>query len=75
MNPITLAEIKGITVVQDSESANCPSRPAEALKFKNASPRNGGVNSGVTLEFWPGQPATVNGELYELQRAWRGILR
>lgn len=42
---------------------------AKALKFKNASPRNGGVNSGVAFEFWPDQPATVNGELYELRSA------
>jgi hypothetical protein len=42
---------------------------AEALKFQNASPRNGGVESDVTFEFWPDQATTVNGELYELQRA------
>jgi Fungal chitosanase of glycosyl hydrolase group 75 len=34
-----------------------------------SSPRHGGVDSGVEFEFWPGQAATVNGELYELQRA------
>jgi hypothetical protein len=34
-----------------------------------SSPRHGGVDSGVEFEFWPGQAATVNGELYDLQRA------
>lgn len=42
---------------------------AKALKFKNSSPRNGGVDSGVSFEFWPDQPATVNEEPYDLQRA------
>ncbi len=31
------------------------------------SPRHGGVDSGVSFEFWPDQAATVNGEVYELQ--------
>jgi len=39
---------------------------AKALNFENPSPRNGGVGSGVLFEFWPGQPATVNGETYVL---------
>jgi len=34
-----------------------------------SSPRHGGVNSGVTFEFWPNEPATVNGEVYELKPA------
>ena len=34
-----------------------------------SSPRHGGVNSGVTFEFWPDQPAKVNGEIYELKPA------
>jgi hypothetical protein len=34
-----------------------------------SSPRHGGVNSGVLFEFWPGQPAKVNGEDYDLQPA------
>jgi hypothetical protein len=34
-----------------------------------SSPRSGGVDSGVEFEFWPGQAATIDGELYELQRA------
>ena len=34
-----------------------------------SSPRHGGVNSGVTFEFWPDQPAKVNGEVYELKPA------
>jgi hypothetical protein len=42
---------------------------AKALNFNNSSPRNGGVDSGVLFEFWPGQAATVNGELYELHPA------
>ncbi|OYW77316.1 MAG: hypothetical protein B7Z37_04925 [Verrucomicrobia bacterium 12-59-8] len=42
---------------------------AVALGFKNSSPRNGGVDDGVVFEFWPGTPAHVNGETYELQPA------
>lgn len=42
---------------------------ATALGFKNVSPRNGGVSKGVQIEFWPGSPAHVNGETYELQPA------
>lgn len=42
---------------------------AKALGFRNPSPRNGGVNSGVTFEFWPGSAAIIGGEIYELQRA------
>jgi len=34
-----------------------------------SSPRHGGVDSGVTFEFWPGKPAKVNGETYELKPA------
>src|SRR5438105_10548102 len=34
-----------------------------------SSPRHGGVNSGVTFEFWPDQPARVDGEVYELKPA------
>ena len=34
-----------------------------------SSPRHGGVNSGVTFEFWPGKAAVVNGETYELKPA------
>ena len=34
-----------------------------------SSPRHGGVNSGVTFEFWPDKPAKVNGEVYELKPA------
>lgn len=41
---------------------------AEALGIP-PSPRSGGVDAGVTFEFWPGQAATVNGETYELQHA------
>lgn len=33
------------------------------------SPRTGGLASGVLFEFWPGQPARINGEIYELQAA------
>ena len=33
------------------------------------SPRHGGVDSGVSFEFWPNQAVTVNGEVYELQPA------
>jgi hypothetical protein len=33
------------------------------------SPRHGGVDSGVSFEFWPGKAAVVNGEAYELQLA------
>ena len=33
------------------------------------SPRHGGVPSGVSFEFWPGQAATINGETYDLQPA------
>ena len=32
-----------------------------------SSPRHGGVGRGVSFELWPGQPAEVNGETYELQ--------
>lgn len=32
-----------------------------------SSPRTGGVGSGVSFEFWPGIPAHVKGETYELQ--------
>lgn len=42
---------------------------ATALGFQNSNPRNGGVDSGVLFEFWPGQPATINGETYRLQPA------
>ena len=42
---------------------------AVALGFKDSSPRTGGVSSGVTFEFWPDQPATINGETYDLQPA------
>ncbi len=41
----------------------------KALGFRSSSPRIGGVDSGVTFEFWPGTPAVVNGENYELQPA------
>jgi hypothetical protein len=34
-----------------------------------SSPRTGGVDSNVTFEFWPGVPAVVNGETYDLQPA------
>jgi hypothetical protein len=44
---------------------------AKALRFHNASPRDGGVSSGVLFEFWPDQFATVDGELYVLQPAGR----
>jgi len=33
------------------------------------SPRHGGVDSGVSFEFWPDQPAIINGEVYQLQPA------
>lgn len=33
------------------------------------SPRTGGVSSGVTFEFWPGQAAEISGETYKLQPA------
>lgn len=33
------------------------------------SPRHGGVNSGVSFEFWPDKPAKVGGEVYELKPA------
>ena len=33
------------------------------------SPRHGGVDSGVSFEFWPGQAATISGEVYQLQPA------
>ena len=33
------------------------------------SPRHGGVDSGVSFEFWPGKAAVINGEAYELQLA------
>ncbi len=42
---------------------------AKALGFKDFSARSGGVNSGVTFEFWPGTAAVVGGETYELQPA------
>jgi hypothetical protein len=42
---------------------------AKALGFKNTSPRDGGVDSGVLFEFWPDEPARVDGELYALQSA------
>jgi hypothetical protein len=42
---------------------------AVALKFKDSSPRAGGVSSGVAFEFWPGQAANLLGEIYELQSA------
>jgi hypothetical protein len=44
---------------------------AVALGFTKAqtSPRTGGVGSGVTFEFWPGQAAHLLGEVYELQAA------
>ncbi len=32
-----------------------------------SSPRHGGVDSGVTFEFWPDQAAVVSGETYQLQ--------
>jgi hypothetical protein len=32
-----------------------------------SSPRTGGVASGVQFEIWPGTPAIVSGETYELQ--------
>ena len=41
----------------------------EALGFKDATARDGGVDSGVTYEFWPGTAAVVNGETYLLQPA------
>ena len=44
-----------------------PIAAAKALQFQNTSSRNGGVSNGVHFEFWPGQAATVNGELYVLQ--------
>ena len=33
------------------------------------SPRHGGIDSGVTFEFWPDKAARVDGETYELQPA------
>jgi hypothetical protein len=42
---------------------------AQALGFQDSSPRHGGVAHGVFFEIWPGQPATINGETYELQPA------
>jgi hypothetical protein len=42
---------------------------AKLLGFKNTSPRNGGVDSGVTFELFPDTAAVVNGETYLLQRA------
>ena len=42
---------------------------AQALGFKHTSPRNGGVASGVSFEFWPGHAAQIGGEIYDLQRA------
>ena len=43
-------------------------KAAELLGIPS-SPRNGGVSHGVLFELWPGTPATVSGQLYELQRA------
>ena len=43
-------------------------KSAELLGIPS-SPRNGGVSHGVLFELWPGTPATVSGQLYELQRA------
>lgn len=34
-----------------------------------SSPKSGGVDIGVVFEFWPDQPANVNGEGYQLQPA------
>jgi hypothetical protein len=34
-----------------------------------SSPRTGGVERGVSFEFWPGIPANVHGETYALQAA------
>lgn len=34
-----------------------------------SSPRHGGVDSGVTFEFWPDKAAVVDGETYQLQHA------
>ena len=41
---------------------------AEALGIPS-SPLTGGVSNGVQYEIWPGVPAVVNGETYELQPA------
>ena len=34
-----------------------------------ASPRTGGVDSGVAYSLWPGTAAVINGETYQLERA------
>jgi hypothetical protein len=43
-------------------------RAAQLLGIPD-SPRHGGVSQGVTFEMWPGIPASLDGEDYELQRA------
>ena len=43
-------------------------RLAELLGIPS-SPLNGGAAGGVLYEVWPGAAATIDGELYELQRA------
>lgn len=43
-------------------------RAAEMLGI-NPSPRHGGVESGVSFEFWPGTPANLNGVQYNLTAA------
>jgi hypothetical protein len=43
-------------------------RAAQLLGIPD-SPRNGGAAGGVTFEIWPGSPASLHGEDYELQPA------
>lgn len=59
-----VADVSGATRIGELSIA-----AAKALGFRRSSPRNGGVESGVRFEMWPGSAAIINGEIYELQPA------
>lgn len=58
-----VADVSGVADIGELSIA-----AAKALGIP-PSPRTGGVPKGVEFEFWPGTPAHVNGETYELQAA------
>lgn len=51
-----------------NETVKPEERYPESMIQKLISPRRGGI-ADVLFEFWPGQPAVVNGVVYPLQRA------
>jgi hypothetical protein len=69
---ITLGSKSIDAIVADVSGANdigeLSIKAAQLLGIPD-SPRHGGVAGGVAFEMWPGSPASIDGEDYELQRA------